>query len=212
MNTDDLITGLGSELTPVRQGQLTNGVLLALGGGCVAALASFGLFWGIRSDPGVILQDVSLFAKSVLPLALGLAALALTLAKARPAGRSRAGRAIWLVPAVLAIYMLATLIVTPSAGWQMAIMGKSITTCLLSIPLLSAPILALILLALRRGAPEHPATCGAVGGLAAAGFATTIYSLYCVENSALFYGIWYSLAIIGVAVVGAVAGSILLRW
>ncbi|MFQ3251920.1 MAG: hypothetical protein ACI9U6_000194 [Loktanella salsilacus] len=212
MNTNDLIASLGADMTPVRPGLLTNGVMLGLAGGTALTAVLFAVLWGVRSDPAAIYGNMPLLAKTLLPLALGAIALPWMLAQARPAGQSRTRHAIWALPAVLALLVAATLLTTPGPSWSMALQGKSIMTCLVSIPVLSAPILVALLVALRRGAPEHPMLCGMVAGLTAAGFAAAIYSLYCIENSPLFYGTWYTLAILGVAGVGAIAGRFALKW
>jgi hypothetical protein len=95
---------------------------------------------------------------------------------------------------------------------MMAFTGKTITACLLSIPLLALPILGALLLALRHGAVLAPIRAGAVAGLAAGGLATAVYALHCIEDSPLFYATWYSLGILIVAALGALLGSRLLRW
>jgi hypothetical protein len=46
----------------------------------------------------------------------------------------------------------------------------------------------------------------------AAGFATSVYSLVCTEDSPLFYVTWYGLGILLVAGLGAALGARLLRW
>ena len=212
MNTDDLIASLGSELTPLRRGILTQSVATGLGAGLAVTTLLFAMGWGIRSDPSSIPGDLFLLGKSLLPLAAGAIALPWLMAQARPAGRSRANRLIWAVPTILGALVLAALIIMPRDGWAMALQGKSVNTCLVSIPMLSAPILLGLLVALRRGAPEHPMRCGAVAGLTASAFAAAIYSLYCIESSPLFYGAWYGLAILLVTGVGAIAGRVALHW
>ncbi|MEZ5869652.1 MAG: NrsF family protein [Defluviimonas denitrificans] len=62
--------------------------------------------------------------------------------------------------------------------------------------------------ALKDGAPTRPALCGALAGLAAAGFATALYSTFCNEDRRLFYAVWYSLGIGIVTAAGAVAGAL----
>ena len=89
---------------------------------------------------------------------------------------------------------------------------SSIDICGRAIVALSVPMLAGLLIALRRGAPVHPTRCGALAGLAAGAFAATIYSLFCTEDSPLFYAVWYSLAIGAVAGLGALLGRMQLRW
>jgi hypothetical protein len=91
-------------------------------------------------------------------------------------------------------------------------LGHSIPVCLPAIVLLSAPILAGLAAALRRGAPEHTARLGALGGLAAAGLAATVYWLVCTEDSPVLYVAWYGLGILIVTGLGAVLGARLLRW
>jgi hypothetical protein len=94
----------------------------------------------------------------------------------------------------------------------MKLVGTTWLSCLAFIPLLSAPLLAAALIALRHGAPARPALAGAVAGLVAGGFGATIYAAYCIEDSPLFLATWYTLAIAIVSIVGAAVGSRALRW
>ena len=48
--------------------------------------------------------------------------------------------------------------------------------------------------------------------LAAAGFATALYSTFCTEDTALFYAVWYAVGIGFVALAGAFAGKRFLSW
>ena len=212
MRTDDLIASLGAGATPVRQGIVATTFARALAIGVGLTLVVFFLFWGIRPDAAIILQSPFLAAKTALPLLLGGLAVPVGLTLARPGGATRISTALWTVPAILGVFIIAALVVTPPAQWQTEFYGSSIALCLASIPILSLPILAGVLLALRRGAPEHPALCGAAAGLIAGGLGAAIYSLFCTEDSPLFYGMWYSSAIIGVVIVGAVIGNRALRW
>lgn len=212
MITDDLIASLAAGVTPVRRGVMTRAMALGLGVGVGLAALVFYVFWGIRPDVATAMRDPFLLAKTALPLLIGCLAVPVGMAMARPGGTSRMTAALWLVPAILCVLIVAALVVTPTGQWQAAFYGSSIVTCLTSIPLLSAPILAGLLVMLRRGAPEHPAACGAAAGLVAAGLGAAIYSLYCTEDSPLFYGVWYTLAMLGVVAVATVIGSRLLRW
>lgn len=212
MKTDDLIAALGDDLTPTRPRMLATVILRAAGLGLGVSLMLFWVFWGLRSDLGAVLRDPYLLAKSVLPLGLGVLSLPWMLAWARPGGSSHLKWAVLVFPSVLVILMLATLVTTPTALWWDEIKGRSILTCLTSIPVLSAPVLAGALFAMRRGAPESPALCGAVAGLMAAGFGAAIYSVFCTEDSPLFFGLWYALGGMFVVLAGAVAGSRVLRW
>lgn len=212
MTTDDLITGLGAELSPVRPGLLYRSVFRGLVTGIAIAVLAFFLVWGLRSDAAAAFADPFVAAKTALPLLLAGLALPIGMAAARPGGRSGLTGALWLVPSALAALVAVEILATPREQWGPAFTGNSIITCLTSIPLLSAPILAGLLATLRRGAPEAPARCGAVAGLVAGGFGAGIYSLYCTEGSPLFYGFWYALAIAGVTAAAAILGHRLLRW
>lgn len=212
MRTDDLIASLAGGATPVRQGIVATTFARALAIGVGLTLVVFFLFWGIRPDAAIILQSPFLAAKTALPLLLGGLAVPVGLTLARPGGATRISTALWTVPAILGVFIIAALVVTPPAQWQTEFYGSSIALCLASIPILSLPILAGVLFALRRGAPEHPALCGAAAGLIAGGLGAAIYSLFCTEDSPLFYGMWYSSAIVGVVIVGAVIGNRALRW
>lgn len=213
MTTDDLIAAIGAEPSPVRPNLMRRALGLGLGAGLALCAGAFALGWGVRPDLGPALAgDVFLMAKTALPVLLALAALPLALARARPGATSRAGRVLWAVPAALAGLALAEAVATPPGRWLAEALGHSVATCVLSIPVLSAPVLLGLLLALRRGAPEHPGLCGAAAGLASAGFGAGIYSLYCTEDSPLFYGVWYVLAIGVVAAAGAALGRRWLRW
>jgi hypothetical protein len=211
MTTDDLIMSLSADASPVRSGLLRRGVLAGLGLGGLLAVLGFAAFWGVQPDLGQVLAPF-LALKSVLPALLAVIGVPLVLAHARPGGKSRAGSVIWGLPMFLAGLAGLAFVVTPSVDRRAEFLGSSIATCLSSIPMLSAPILAGLLLGLRRGAPEHPARCGAVAGLVAGGAAAALYSLYCTEDSPLFYGTWYVLAIAAVAGLGAIAVRRLLRW
>ena len=94
----------------------------------------------------------------------------------------------------------------------MATVGKTMTTCLVTIPLLSVLPVATLLYVLHQGATTAPMRAGFVAGLAGSGFAAAIYALHCTEDSPLFFMLWYSLAIGIVAGCGAILGLRFLRW
>jgi hypothetical protein len=154
---------------------------------------------------------------SVLRLLLtgGLAALALFSAQrlARPEGRGLARTwPIGIVPAGAMALLLWAYLFTPPEARQMAVVGKTMLTCLTMIPLLSILPVTAILLTLRQGATTAPRLASAVAGLAGSGAAAAIYATHCIEDSPLFYVTWYGLAILGVTAVSAAFGSRLLRW
>lgn len=213
MRTEDLIAELSAR--PVGTPGITvgRGVGAAFGLGLVVALAVYLACLHPRADLVAALSHPIVAAKTVLPLVLGGLALTLALGAARPAApRSRAQDAIWLVPVAAVVLFVLEFFTTPPAARMAAFVGHSIPVCLPLITLLAAPAAILTIRALRAGAPVHPARCGALAGLAAAGFAAALYSTFCTEDSPLFYAVWYSAGIGIVTAAGAVAGARFLRW
>lgn len=213
MRTEDLIDRLAIGPGAVSSRALDRQALagLALGAVIVATAVVFG--YGLRDDLAGALTAPLVAAKTLLPLLLATLALPLALRAARPGlGAGAAGRIVWIVPALTIALALLALVLTPPAARNMAFVGKSIPICVVSIPMLSLPVTALLLRALRDGAPVRPAVCGALAGLAGGATAATLYSLYCIEDSPLFWAVWYSLGIVLATVAGAVAGARVLRW
>jgi hypothetical protein len=213
VRTEDLIARLAAQPAPLRGGTLARRAGLALGAGAAVAAALFAWRLGLRPDIAAALAAPVTAAKTVLPLLAGLLAAGLALAAARPAGQAPATRwAVLGVGGIAAALFAGAFLGTPASERLTVFLGHSIPVCLPSIAALSAPILAGLLVALRRGAPESPLRCGALAGLAAAGTATAIYSLFCTEDSPLFYVAWYGTGIAIVTAAGALAGWRLLRW
>ncbi len=84
--------------------------------------------------------------------------------------------------------------------------------CLTYIPLIGIGPLAVVLLALRHGAPTSPARAGTVAGLLAGGIAATFYAAQCTDDSPLFVATWYTIAAALVSAIGALAGPRVLRF
>jgi hypothetical protein len=213
MNTDALIARLAAEAGPVRPHRVTAALALALAAAVPVAALLFAAVFDLRPDLAAALLHPIVLAKTVLPLALGMMALALARTAAHPAARSgQVARAIWLVPALALALFVWALALPPEVGRQMAFTGKSLAYCPPAIIGLSLPVTAAMLAALRRGAPVRPARTGALAGLAAGGIAAAIYSLSCTEDTPLFYAVWYTLAVAIAAALGALAGLRALRW
>ncbi len=92
------------------------------------------------------------------------------------------------------------------------LIGNNSRICLTAIPLISLPLLAASLFALRHGATSRPAALGAIAGLLSSGLAATLYASHCTDDSPLFVATWYPIAIALVTAVGALAGSKVLRF
>ena len=137
----------------------------------------------------------------------------LTLRLARPDAKPRA-LTLWLLApfVLLAAGVVAELVLVPQSAWMSRLMGEHAMRCTITISMLAAPILAALIVALRAGAPLHPALTGALAGAASAGIGALIFASNCPNNSPLFVATWYPLATLICAGVGALAGRRFLAW
>ncbi|KQX40236.1 hypothetical protein ASD04_06275 [Devosia sp. Root436] len=209
--TDDLIARLSADLKPVRRTampRLLIGALLV--SGVVAAIAMLTLL-GMRPDMEVATTTMMYWTKFGYTLAMALLGLAATLVLARPDGRARWP---WLAAFGLLDVLLVIAVVQLARADDMMplIMGSSILRALTYIPVFALPVLLAALLALRRMAPANPTLAGFAAGIMAGGTGAWIYAFACAETGMMFLALWYTLAIVIVAALGAVLGRYLLRW
>ncbi|RGP36594.1 NrsF family protein [Pseudotabrizicola alkalilacus] len=211
MKTDELIRLLAADT--LRQPALQRTLMLALLPALALAVLTLWFGLGFRADLLTALATPVSVARILLAGALGIAATRLALLLARPEGPQTAR--LWPLGAVAVAalgVLLWAFVTTPSDARQMATVGKTMATCLVTIPLLSILPVAALHYILQRGAVTAPLRAGFVAGLAGSGLAAAIYALHCTEDSPLFYVTWYGLAIMGVALVSAVIGARSLRW
>jgi hypothetical protein len=211
MKTDDLISALAADTRPPPRvaGLLLPGLALAF----AAALWLVWLTLGFRADLAAALANPVSAMRFVLTGALALAGAQLALVLSRPEGRDLAR--FWPLVAVAAVALALwawTFAAVPPGGRQMALVGKTMATCLVAIPLLSILPVAVLMLALRRGATTAPALSGFAAGLGGGGLAAMAYAAHCTEDSPLFYVTWYGAAIGLVTLAATLAGARLLRW
>ena len=211
MKTDELIDLVSGDAATNRRpaGTLLRATLATLLASALALLATL----GPRADLTAVLPSAPVLAKFALAAVAAVPAWLLLREAARPEVRL-AGRLRWfLVPLALALGLaLASLLGTPAGRWADSIRGHTLFACLLSIPLFASPILAGLLWALRRAAVSDAARAGTLAGLCAGALSAFVYALHCVEDDPAFFGIWYSLGVIVVAVAGRAIGRRVLRW
>lgn len=212
MKTEDLIKALAADTRIERPltGALLSGLVLAV------ALAILGVWvtLGVRDDLLHSFVTPVSAMRFALTAALGLIGVRLALLLARPEGRGLAR--LWPLAAVAAAaigLLIWAYLATPAEGRQMALVGKTMVNCLVTIPLLSILPVTVFLVSMRsKGATTAPALAGFVAGVAGSGFAAMVYAMHCTEDSPLFYVTWYGLAITGVALVSTLIGAKVLRW
>lgn len=212
MKTDDFITALSAdEPEPARTPR--RAMAIAVVAGFVVAGALLMLTLRPRPDFSEAMMTLRFDFKFVVTLLLAATAFLVLREMARPeVQRSRWRRALLTAPILLLLAVVLEMIAVPRDLWIPRMVGHNMRFCTTFIPLFSLGPLALLLWALRRGAPAHPVRAGAIAGLVAGGIGAAFYAAHCFDDSPFFVAVWYTLAIGVVAGLGALLGSRFLRW
>lgn len=213
MRTNDLITALSADAaTPQTSPSRALGLALAVAIPVAGIL--FAVFLGPRADFAEAITTWRFQLKLVLTAALLISAIPLLISLSRPTPTPPGKLAlIALAPLALAAAVMLELAITPQDKWMAITVGRNWMHCLTIIPLLALAPLAILLFAVRMtGAPSSPALAGAIAAVLAGAIAATYYATLCTDDSPLFVATWYTLAISGLAVGGAIAGRALLKW
>jgi hypothetical protein len=210
MKTDDLIRSLAADNGP--RMSLGRALLYGFLPGMVISMIFHAMTIGLR--PHLLdLMSLRIAFKILMPIAIFACAGALALQLARPEGNPRP--LVYILLALLAILLVAVgieLAVLPRDLWRVRLIGHNARVCMMLIPTMAAAPLVGTLIALHRGAPSNPGLTGAIAGLFAGAFGAALYATHCPDDSPLFVATWYTLAILIVMIVGALAGSRFLRW
>jgi len=212
METEQLIRTLAAD--SIHRARPVGYVLgLALLAAAPLSLAMFLSGLGVRPDVMTAMHDPFFDLKFVVTLTLAVAAIAVSLHLSRPEVSLRGWWWLLLIPVgILAAGIASEMMMPQRLPMIVRLIGSNSRICLTAIPLMSLPLLAGALLALRHGATTRPAAAGAIAGLLSAGLAATLYASHCTDDSPLFVATWYPIAIALVAAVGALVGSKVLRF
>jgi hypothetical protein len=212
MDTDELIGSLVADRR--RRGASLSSVWWCATGLAVAiAGAIFFATFGPRPDLAIAIESPRVLFKFAVMIALAAGAFGLARALSRPGQPWRnAIPYLATAPALTIIAVSAELFLVPSNMWSAKLLGANAVACLAFISLVGLGPLSVFLLALRHGAPERPALAGAVAGLLAGGIAGAFYAAHCPDDSPLFVATWYTIAIGGLAAIGAAGAHRLARW
>ena len=212
MRTSEFIAALSADPVPepIRLGPRVAAALVI---GLVPSVALYVLLLGPRRDIAAASDTMRFWLKFVDSFAFALPTLLLTLRLAHPDAKPKA-LALWLIAPfiLLAGGVIAELVLVPQREWLSRLMGSTAMHCTITIPMLAAPVLAALIVALRAGAPLHSGLTGALAGAAAAGVGALVYASSCPGDSPLFVATWYPLATLICMGVGALAGRRFLAW
>lgn len=213
MRTDDLIDALAANAGPAPEGVPTRRLGLTTLAGALIALALVLGWLHARADLSTAMTTLFFWMKAAYTAGLAIAGFWACERLARPGGSGR--KAFWLAGGVLALYLAVALLrlmeAAPDARMAM-LLGNSIMHCLRNIVILGTPMLAVALVAMRGLAPTHPTLAGFAAGLFSGAVCATVYGLHCGESTMIFVSAWYTLGVLLVGVIGAIAGRWVLRW
>lgn len=183
--------------------------------GLSAAFAASAVYatLGPRPDIAAAAETARFLFKFAVTITLAASAFGLVRALSRPGGAWRKGVPILAAaPVLLGIAVMSELVLVPPETWSARMIGMNALSCLASIVLVGIGPLAIFIMVLRHGAPTRPAIAGAAAGLLAGAIAATFYAAHCTDDSPLFVATWYTIAIVGLVLVGAAGANRFARW
>lgn len=212
MDHSSLITSLSADLSPVPPRSLHRDLTAAVVLGGSATLAVVVTAFGIQPGLDTLAGGGPLLMKVAYAGTIAAGALGAAYRLARPGGGPAMHRAFALIGfAALGVVAAGQLLGTTSDVTR-AFLGASWQACSLRIAVLSLPLLAGMMLLLRRYAPVRLRDAGAAAGMASGGIAASLYALACTESAAPFVLVWYTLGIALATLLGGLLGPKILRW
>jgi len=213
MKTDELVKMLATRAGPVETNVTARRFATALGWGTCAAALIMAIRLGVRPDIYAASFLPMFWMKLAFPLAGAAAALYLAARLARPG--MRAGKAFAVFAALLlTVWVSGALVLLNAAPEQRSylIFGQTWRVCPYYIALISTPVFAAAMWAMKGLAPTRPVLAGGAAGLVAGTIGVAVYALHCPEMEAPFLAIWYVLGMLIPVAAGALLGPLLLRW
>jgi hypothetical protein len=213
MRTDEFVSLLATGTDAVDARAPTRRYVAAIAGGTVVATVLMVLWLDIRPT---LVRDATLpmfWVKELFCVALVATGLLAVARLSRPG--AALGRVQSLAGApILAMWLLAAVVLATAQPDDRTalIQGVSWVECTYNIAVLSVPVFAAIVWAMRGFAPTHLRRAGAAAGFAAGAISALAYTLHCPELDAPFLAIWYVAGVLIPTVVGAIVGPRVLRW
>lgn len=212
MNTARLIEALSADVGPVRRAPLAKILSWVMVLGAVIAVCVMLATVGPR--PGLTEAPVHFLAlKLFFTMSLAIIGAVVLFSAMHPGRDLRRWSPYLLLPIVLVgAGGAVALAFTPLAAWGTMMLGTHWAMCVVCIPLFATLPFALLIWALRRGAPTELWRTGAIAGLVSGSLGAAAYSLHCPDDSLPFVAIWYAGSILLCALIGKSLGPRLLRW
>jgi hypothetical protein len=213
MRTSELILRLANGLTPIESNPVSKRLNRALSVGLASSTALLVVLYGIRSDMPQLLLTTMFWIRLTFPVATLMASLKLAGRLGRPGVPVKLAWFAVTLPFVTLLLVASFILIATPPGYRLQLMlGMTWRVTTANIVLVSLPSLAAMMHAMKGLAPTRLALAGAGAGLLAGAQGSLVYSLYCSEMSVPFWGIWYVLAIVTTAAMGAALAPFYLRW
>ncbi|MGH6949902.1 MAG: NrsF family protein, partial [Vitreimonas sp.] len=194
MKTDDLIDALARGVEPAERPRWRRNLAVTLLAGLAAAALLVAIGLGVRPDIGVARMPMMMKALfSALCAAVVLPVVVRLMQPGRPLGW-RIGAVLLFAGLCAAATVVALMGEMPERRWE-AWMGGAFPWCVVLIPVLAAPIAALLVWFMRAFAPTRLTLTGAAIGALSGGVGAMAYAMYCPTDSVAFVTTWYALAI-----------------
>lgn len=208
MKTEDLIAQLALEPAPRAKG-VAAPIAVCAGAGLALAGAIVVLGFGIRPD--LASAGAAIALKSAFGAAAALATLPALILLCQP--NTKVGPAALALAGLFALSVLAAVSDVVGAR-SLANLGLSmgVPECFGRVPLLAAPMAAIMFLMVRSMAPTRLTLAGAAIGAFSGSVAIVAYAWFCRMDTIAYVAAWYPGAIAICAALGAVIGSRALRW
>lgn len=213
MKTDELVALLAGGESAVKPHAVERRYAQALSFGLPLAGLLMATLLKLRPDLSEAVLLPNFWIKAGFVASLAGAALFAVLRLSRPGARLDRLPALLAAP-LLVIWSLAAyaLFDAPPQQRSALFLGTTWKSCPLLIAVLSIPLFAGVMWAMKGLAPTHTRFAGFAAGLLSGASAALIYSLHCPEMAMPFIGFWYLLGILIPAVVGTLLSNRLLRW
>ena len=199
-STDALILDLSADLARVKRRRAAReaAVLVALGSAELALVVGMGL---MRPDMGrVVLSPYMMWKMGGLALLAGVTC-AIAIRSFAPPATPRRG--VLLAVGLAALVIFGGTFVTPAVDSGRSLLERLAPVhgllCATSIVVLAMPIMAALAVLMRRAAPVHPKDSALASGLAGSTLGALVFTACCPMNDPLYIAVWYSVAVVAVA-------------
>lgn len=213
MNTDRLIEMLSTNVEPVTPRPIGRTLTWAAVVGAVVAFGVMLTTVSLRTDLTTGASLVFIALKLLFALTVIGPGIAYLVASVQPGREVRRRFLLVFVPFVaIGVGGVADVVLGAAAVSHSLMVGRQWILCLYCIPLFAVAPFALLIWALRIGAPTDLTRTGAIAGAVAGAVGAAAYAFHCPDDSLAFIALWYGVSIVLCAVVGAKLGPWLLRW